>query len=72
MSHKHLIKWGRDAFERGFALDKIESYLLKRGLNQHESLKALHEITAFENKIYQETKNLKKRQISRNDIIQTY
>jgi hypothetical protein len=60
VTHEHLIKWGKDAFEKGLSLAHIESYLLKRGLKQHEALKALHEITAFEHKIQQEVKNIRK------------
>lgn len=50
MAHEHIIKLGREAFERGLSLEHIENYLLKRGLKQEEALKALHEITAFEHK----------------------
>ena len=64
MSHEHLVKWGKDAFEKGFSLYNIENYLLKRGLKQHEAVKALHEITAFENKIHREIKDLRKILIS--------
>ena len=60
MSHEHLVKWGTEAFERGLSLSHIENYLLRRGLKQHEALKALHEITAFEHKIRQEAKNIRK------------
>ena len=60
MAHEHLIKWGKDAFEKGLSLARIENYLLKRGLKQHEALKALHEITVFEHKIHQEAKNIRK------------
>ena len=64
MTNEHLVKWGRDAFERGLSLDHIEKYLLRRGLRKHEALKALHEITAFEHKIHQEAKNIRKALIS--------
>ena len=64
MTHEHLIKWGKDAFERGLSLAHIEDYLLKRGLKKHEALNALHEITAFEHKIHQETKNIRRELIS--------
>ena len=64
MTHEHLIKWGRHAFERGLSLDHIEKYLLKRGLRQHEALKALHEITAFEQKIHEEAENIRKDLVS--------
>ena len=60
MAHQHLIKWGKDAFEKGFSLAHIENYLLKRGLNQHEALQALHEITAFEHKIHKEAENIRR------------
>jgi len=60
MYHSHLIKWGKDAFERGLSLTHIENYLLRRGFKQHEALKALHEITAFEHKIHQEAENIRK------------
>ena len=64
MTHEHLIKWGKSAFEKGFSLAHMENYLLKRGLKQHEALKALHEITAFEHKIHQEAQNIKKELLS--------
>ena len=64
MTHEHLIKWGKDAFEKGLSLAHIEDYLLKRGMKQHEALKALHEITAFEYKVHQEAKNIRKELIS--------
>ena len=64
MSHEHLIKWGKDAFEKGFSLAHIENYLLKRGMKQHEALKALHEITSFEHKIRQEAESIRKALIS--------
>lgn len=64
MAHEHLINWGKDAFERGLSLSHIENYLLKRGMKQHEALKALHEITAFEHKIHQEAENIRKELIS--------
>ena len=48
MAKEHLIKWGKHAFEKGLSLNRIENYLLKRGLQQQEALKALHEITAFD------------------------
>ena len=64
MTHAHLIRWGRHAFEKGLSLEHIEKYLLKRGLKQHEALKALHEITAFEHKIHQEAENIRKALIS--------
>jgi hypothetical protein len=60
MTHEHLVKWGKDAFEKGLSLAHIENYLLKRGLKQHEALKALHEITSFEHKIHKETENIRK------------
>ena len=60
MPQQHLIKWGKDAFERGLSLTHIENYLLRRGLKQHEALKALHEITAFEHKIHKEAENIRK------------
>ncbi|MBI3035560.1 hypothetical protein HYY71_04510 [Candidatus Woesearchaeota archaeon] len=63
MAHEHLIKWGKDAFENGLSLSRIENYLLKRGMNEHEALKALHEITAFEHKIHQEAENARKEPI---------
>ncbi|MBI2657232.1 hypothetical protein HYX08_00895 [Candidatus Woesearchaeota archaeon] len=64
MPHEHLIKWGKEAFERGLSLEHIENYLLKRGLKHHEALNALHEITAFEHKIHQEAENIRKELIS--------
>ena len=64
MTHKHLIKWGRGAFERGLSLEHIEKYLIKRGMRNEEALKALHEITSFEHKINQEAKNIRKVLIS--------
>ena len=64
MAHEHLIKWGRDAFDKGFSLEHIENYLLKRGMKQHEALKALHEITAFEHKMHQEAENIRKSLVS--------
>ena len=64
MAHEHLVKWGKDAFERGLSLAHIENYLLKRGLKQHEALKALHEITAFEHKIHKEAENIRRTLIS--------
>ena len=64
MTHEHLIKWGKDAFEKGLSLAHIENYLLKRGLKQHEALKALHEITAFEHKIHHEAENIRRALIS--------
>lgn len=59
MANEYLIRWGKDAFERGLSLARIETYLLKRGLKQHEVLKALHEITAFEHKIHKEAENIR-------------
>lgn len=64
MTHEHLIKWGRDAFDKEFSLEHIENYLLKRGLKKHEALKALHEITAFEHKTHREAENIRKALIS--------
>ena len=64
MTQEHLIKWGKDAFEKGMSLAHIENYLLKRGMRQREALKALHEITAFEHKIHQEAENIRKALIS--------
>ena len=60
MTHEYLIKWGRDAFEKGFSLARIENYLLKRGMKQHEALKALHEVTSFEHKIHKEAEYIRK------------
>lgn len=60
MAHEHLVKWGKDAFEKGFSLEHIENYLLKRGMKRKEALSALHEITAFEHKIHQEAENIRK------------
>jgi len=60
MAHEHLVKWGRDAFEKGISLSHIESYLLKRGMKKHEALKVLHEITSFERKIHRESENIKR------------
>ena len=54
MANAHLVKWGKDAFEKGLSLAHIENYLLKRGLKRHEALNALHEITSFEHKIHRE------------------
>ena len=64
MTHEHLIKWGKDAFEKGFSLAHIENYLMKRGLKRHEALNVLHEITAFEHKIHKEAENIRKELIS--------
>ncbi len=64
MTHEHLIKWGKDAFGKGLSLVHIENYLLKRGMKQHEALKALHDITAFEHKIHQEAEKIRKELIS--------
>ena len=65
MAHEHLVKWGKDAFERGLSLEHIENYLMRRGLKKHEALNALHEITAFEHKIHEEAeKNIRKALIS--------
>ena len=64
MAHEHLVKWGRDAFEKGLSLEHIENYLVKRGLKRHEALKSLHEITAFEHKIHQEAENIRRELIS--------
>lgn len=64
MSHEHLIKWGKGAFERGLSLAHIENYLLKRGMKKHEALNALHEITAFEHKIHKEAENIRKELLS--------
>ena len=64
MAHEHLVKWGRESFEKGLSLAHIENYLLKRGLKRHEALKALHEITAFEHKIHQEAENIRRELIS--------
>ena len=64
MAHEHLIKWGKEAFERGLSLAHIENYLLKRGMRRHEALKALHEITAFEHKIHEEAENIRRALIS--------
>lgn len=64
MAHEHLVKWGRDAFERGLSLEHIENYLLKRGLKRQEALKSLHEITAFEHKIHHEAENIRRELLS--------
>ena len=64
MAHQHLIRWGKDAFEKGLSLEHIENYLLKRGLKKHEALNALHEITAFEHKIHQEAENIRRELVS--------
>lgn len=64
MPHQHLVKWGRDAFEKEVSLEHIENYLLKRGLKKHEALNALHEITSFEHKIHKEAENIRKSLIS--------
>ena len=64
MTHSHLIKWGKHAFDKGLSLAHIENYLLKRGLKQQEALKALHEITSFEHNIHKEAQNIKKTLIS--------
>jgi len=63
-AHPHLIKWGKDAFERGYSLENIENYLIKRGMRKHEALQALHEITSFEHKIHQEAENIRRELIS--------
>lgn len=64
MAHEHLIRWGKDAFEKELSLKHIENYLLKRGLKKHEALNALHEITAFEHKIHEEALNIRKELLS--------
>ena len=64
MTHDHLIKWGKDAFNKGFSLANIENHLLRRGMKQNEALKALHEITSFEHKTHQEAKDIRKALIS--------
>ena len=64
MTHEHLVKWGKDAFEKGLSLAHIENYLLKRGLKKREALQALHEITAFEHKIHQDAVNIRRELIS--------
>ena len=60
MAHEHLVKWGKDAFEKGLSLAHIENYLLKRGLKKNEALKVLHEITSFEHKIHKEADRMRK------------
>ena len=55
---------GRHAFDKGLSLAHIENYLLKRGMNQHEALKALHEITSFEHKIHEEAQHLRRELLS--------
>lgn len=45
-------------------MEHIENYLLKRGMKQHEALKALHEITAFEHRMHDEAENIRKMLIS--------
>ncbi|MBI4143421.1 hypothetical protein HY487_00890 [Candidatus Woesearchaeota archaeon] len=64
MAHEHLVKWGKDAFEKELSLEHIEDYLLKRGLKKHEALNALHEITSFEHKIHKEAENIRRELIS--------
>ncbi len=64
MAHAHLVKWGKDAFDKGLSLSHIENYLLKRGMKRHEALNALHEITAFEHKVHDEAENIRKELIS--------
>ena len=64
MAHEHLVKWGKHAFEKGLSLAHIENYLLRRGMNHHEALLALHEITSFEHKIHDEAKELRKALLS--------
>ena len=60
MVNEHLVKWGKDAFEKGLSLIHMENYLLKRGLKKHEALKVMHEITSFEHKMHKESENIKK------------
>ena len=64
MTHSHLIKWGKHAFDKGLSLTHIENYLLKRGMKQDEALKALHEITSFEHKIHKEAESIRRELIS--------
>ena len=64
MAHAHLVKWGKDAFDKGLSLAHIENYLLKRGMKRQEALNALHEITSFEHKIHHEAENIRKELIS--------
>ena len=60
MVNEHLVKWGKDAFEKGLSLIHMENYLLKRGLKKHEALKVMHEITSFEHKMHKESENIRK------------
>ena len=64
MENEHLIKWGKDAFEKGFSLDRIEEHLMKRGMKEKEALLALHEITSFEHKLHKEVADLRRDLIS--------
>ena len=64
MTHAQLVKWGKDAFDKGFSLAHIENYLIKRGMRQDEALNALHEITSFEHKRHKEAENLRKKLLS--------
>ena len=59
MAHEHLVKWGKEAFDKGFSLDHMENYLVKRGFKRKDALSALHEITAFEGKLHKELMGLK-------------
>ena len=64
MAHEHLVKWGKDAFEKGLSISHIENYLLRRGLKKNEALKVLHEITSFEHEMHKESENIRKLLIS--------
>lgn len=64
MAHEHVIKWGKEAFEKGVSLAHIENHLLRMGLKEQEALKALSEITSFEHKLHQEAENIRKELLS--------
>ena len=64
MASEHLVGWGKHAFRRGLSLSHIESYLQKRGFKDKDALKALHEITEFENAVHDDIEDIRKALIS--------
>lgn len=50
LSHRDLVKWGRNQAEQGQSLNKIEADFLKKGIKKEDALKALDEVDYY-NKI---------------------
>ncbi|HLC60664.1 MAG TPA: hypothetical protein VJJ52_04500 [Candidatus Nanoarchaeia archaeon] len=65
MTNTKLVEWGRYAFNKGYSIEDIEKYMVKRGLSEKEALNVVHQATSFEhNKIHEEVENVRKVLIS--------